>query len=142
MARRRISVERIKEVIRYGVTSGLSERAIGRALKVSRTAVAKYLEWFRDSGLTWEQAQELPDSKLLAVLEGQRVTQTSALYCPPLQDRTIPRVALYSRNGWLIDLPILLRLHCLSAVCQHCPRTKLFYKGRESPCALSQSRRI
>ena len=53
MARRRISVERIKEVIRYGVTTDLSERAIGRALKVSRTAVAKYLECFRASGLTW-----------------------------------------------------------------------------------------
>lgn len=35
MARRRIRVKTIKEVIRYGVTTGLSERAIGRALKVS-----------------------------------------------------------------------------------------------------------
>ena len=61
MARRRISVDRIKEVIRYGVTTDLSERAIGRALKVSRTAVAKYLDCFRASGLTWEQAQELPE---------------------------------------------------------------------------------
>ena len=69
MARRRISVDKIKEVIRYGVTTELSERAIGRALKVSRTAVTKYLECFRGSGLTWEQAQELPDSELLAVLE-------------------------------------------------------------------------
>ena len=69
MARRRISVEKIKEVIRYGVTTELSERAIGRALKVSRTAVTKCLECFRGSGLTWEQAQELPDSELLAVLE-------------------------------------------------------------------------
>ena len=72
MARRRISVDKIKEVIRYGVTTELSERAIGRALKVSRTAVTKYLECFRGSGLTWEQAQELPDSELLAVLEGSR----------------------------------------------------------------------
>ena len=72
MARRRISVDKIKEVIRYGVTTELSERAIGRALKVSRTAVTKYLECFRGSGLTWEQAQELPDSELLAVLEGNR----------------------------------------------------------------------
>ena len=31
MARRRISVDKIKEVIRYGVTTELSERAIGRA---------------------------------------------------------------------------------------------------------------
>ena len=46
MARRRISVDRIKEVIRYGVTTDLSERAIGRALQVSRTAVTKYLECF------------------------------------------------------------------------------------------------
>ena len=59
MARRRISVDRIKEVIRYGVTTDLSERAIGRALQVSRTAVTKCLECFRGSGLTWEQAQEL-----------------------------------------------------------------------------------
>ena len=80
MARRRISVERIKEVIRYGVTTELSERAIGRALKVSRTAVTKYLECFRGSGLTWEQAQELPDSELLAVLEGSRPARTSARY--------------------------------------------------------------
>ena len=78
MARRRISVEKIKEVIRYGVTTELSERAIGRALKVSRTAVTKYLECFRGSGLTWEQAQELPDSELLAVLEGSRPARTSA----------------------------------------------------------------
>ena len=80
MARRRISVDKIKEVIRYGVTTELSERAIGRALKVSRTAVTKYLECFRGSGLTWEQAQELPDSDLLAVLEGSRPARTSARY--------------------------------------------------------------
>ena len=36
----------------YGVTTELSERAIGRALKVSRIAVTKYLECFRASGLT------------------------------------------------------------------------------------------
>ena len=72
MARRRIRVEKIKEVIRYGVTTELSERAIGRALKVSRSAVTKYLQWFHRSELTWEQAQELPDSELLTVLEGNR----------------------------------------------------------------------
>ena len=86
MARRRISVERIKEVVRYGVTTDLSERALGRALKVSRTAVAKlpgYLECFRASGLTWEQAQELPDSELLSVLEGNRPVRTSARYERP-----------------------------------------------------------
>ena len=73
-------MEKIKEVIRYGVTTDLSKRAIGRALQVSRTAVAIYLECFRGSGLTWEQAQELPDSELLSVLEGNREPRTNARY--------------------------------------------------------------
>ena len=38
MARRRISVEKINEVIRYELTTERSQRAIGRVLKVSRTA--------------------------------------------------------------------------------------------------------
>ena len=50
-------MNKIKEVVRYGVTTELSERAIGRALQVSRSAVTKHLEWFHRSGLTWEQAQ-------------------------------------------------------------------------------------
>ena len=83
MARRRISVDRIKRghPLRGDHRSQcLSERAIGRALKVSRTAVAKYLEWFRASGLTWEQAKELPDSELMRVLEGHREPRTNARY--------------------------------------------------------------
>ena len=96
-------MERIKEVIRYRVTTGLSDRAIGRALKVSRAAVAKYLECFRDSGLTWEQAQELPDSELLAVLEGQHVTQTSARY-QQLAERFPTMVKELRRKGMTLQL--------------------------------------
>ena len=103
MARRRISVERIKEVIRYGVTTDLSERAIGRALKVSRTAVTKYLECFRASGLTWEQAQELPDSELLAVLEGSRPARTSARY-ERLAERFPMMVKELRRKGVTLQL--------------------------------------
>ena len=80
MARGRIRVNKIKEVIRYGVTTEFSERAIGRALKVSRSAVTKYLEWFHRSDLTWEQAQELPDGELLTVLEGNRRARTNPRY--------------------------------------------------------------
>ena len=104
MARRRISVEKIKEVIRYGVTTELSERAIGRALKVSRTAVTKYLlECFRGSGLTWEQAQELPDSDLLAVLEGSRPPRTSARY-ERLAERFPMMVKELRRKGVTLQL--------------------------------------
>ena len=103
MARRRIIVDKIKEVIRYGVTTELSERAIGRALKVSRTAVAKYLECFRGSGLTWEQAQELPDSELLSVLEGNRAARTSARY-ERLAERFPMMVKELRRKGVTLQL--------------------------------------
>jgi len=52
-------VDRIRDVIRYGVTTDLSERAIGRALKVSRTAVAKYLG-LSVSSHTLSQQSETP----------------------------------------------------------------------------------
>ena len=103
MARRRIIVDKIKEVIRYGVTTELSERAIGRALKVSRTAVTKYLECFRGSGLTWEQAQELPDSELLSVLEGNRPARTSARY-ERLAERFPMMVKELRRKGVTLQL--------------------------------------
>ena len=91
------------EVIRYGVTTELSERAIDRALKVSRTAVTKYLECFRGSGLTWEQAQELPDSELLAVLEGSRPARTSARY-ERLAERFPMMVKELRRKGVTLQL--------------------------------------
>ena len=96
-------MDRIKEVIRYGVTTDLSERAIGRALKVSRTAVTKYLECFRGSGLTWEQAQELPDSELLAVLDGSRPARTSARY-ERLAERFPMMVKELRRKGVTLQL--------------------------------------
>ena len=53
-------MNKIEDVIRYGVTTEFSERAIGRALKVSLSAVTKYLECFHRSDLTWEQARSRP----------------------------------------------------------------------------------
>ena len=103
MARRRIRVDRIKEVIRYGATTDLSERAIGRALQVSRTAVAKYLECFHSSGLTWEQAQELPDSELLSVLEGHREPRTNARH-ERLTERFPTMVKELRRKGVTLQL--------------------------------------
>ena len=103
MARRRIRVEKIKEVIRYGVTTELSERAIGRALKVSRSAVTKYLQWFHRSELTWEQAQELPDSELLTVLEGNRAPRPNARY-ERLAERFPMMVKELRRKGVTLQL--------------------------------------
>ena len=65
--------------------------------------MAKYLEWFRGSGLTCEQAQELPNSKLVSVLEGHREPRTSAGY-ERLAERFPTMVKELRRKGVTLQL--------------------------------------
>jgi len=80
MARKRIRMERIRKIIRYSVTTELSERQIAKALNVSRTAVSKYVGAFRSSGLGLEDLEGMPDSQLIARLEGKDRRPKSARY--------------------------------------------------------------
>lgn len=80
MARKRIRMQRIRDIIRYRVSTDLSERQISAALKVSRSAVAKYLRAFAASALSWEQVEQMADSKLIEVLDGIKSEQKSSRY--------------------------------------------------------------
>lgn len=80
MARKRIRMEKIRSIIRYSATTDLSERQIARALKVSRTVVAKYAEAFRASGLSLEELEQMRDSELVARLEGKEKRPKSRRY--------------------------------------------------------------
>ena len=80
MSRKRIRMERIRKIIRYSVTTELSERQIARALNVSRMAVGKYVRAFRSSGLRLEELEGMPDSQLMARLEGKDRRPKSARY--------------------------------------------------------------
>jgi DNA transposition AAA+ family ATPase len=42
MARKRINMKKIREIIRFKETTDMSERKIARALKISRPVVAQY----------------------------------------------------------------------------------------------------
>jgi len=72
MARKRINMKKIREIIRFKETPDMSERKIARALKVSRPVVAQYLNDFKTSGLTYEETKDMPDSEFLALFEKQR----------------------------------------------------------------------
>ncbi|RKY02934.1 MAG: IS21 family transposase [Spirochaetes bacterium] len=69
MARKRISMKKMREVIRLKMSNDFSERQIARALNISRPVVAKYWREFQASGLTFEQLETMSDSKLLQMLE-------------------------------------------------------------------------
>ena len=69
MARKRISMKKMREVIRLKMSNDFSDRQIARALNISRPVVAKYWREFQTSGLKFEQIETMADSKLLQILE-------------------------------------------------------------------------
>ncbi len=75
MARKRISMKKMREVIRLKMSNDFSDRQIARALNISRPVVAKYWKGFLSSGLKFEQIETMADSKLLQILEKRPVVQ-------------------------------------------------------------------
>jgi len=77
MARKRIGMKKIREIIRFKETTNMSERKIARALNISRPVVAQYINDFKTSGLTYEDTKDMPDSQLLTLFEKQKKTKCS-----------------------------------------------------------------
>lgn len=67
MAAKRLSMRKIKEVLRLGAR-GLSDREISRSLKVGRATVRRYRVRAEDAGLSWPLPPDLTESELEARL--------------------------------------------------------------------------
>jgi transposase len=65
----RISMSKIREVIRLHEVARMSIRAISRAVEVSRPVVDQYLVQARRAGLRWAQVEEMSDEELLDRLQ-------------------------------------------------------------------------
>ena len=70
MPMRRISMEKVREVIRLKEQCKLSNRAISRALNVSRPVVRDYLSKLTKAGIDYTQAKQFSDDELLEVIKG------------------------------------------------------------------------
>src|SRR5579859_12496 len=70
MAQRRLSMRKIREIVRLRLetASGLSMEAIGRACKVSSSTVQDTLARFKRSGLSWPLPPEITDASLERLL--------------------------------------------------------------------------
>jgi transposase len=64
MPNRRLSVRKIKEILRLRYECGISEREIARSCGISRNAVAEYLRRASAARLTWEEAANAADADL------------------------------------------------------------------------------
>ena len=64
-------MRKIRDVLRYRHSPGLSLEAIARALKISKGVVAKYLRLASDAGVTWPIPEALDDAGLEKLLYPQ-----------------------------------------------------------------------
>ena len=64
MANRRLSMRKIKEVLRLSYQGGLSARQVARSLNISRSAVKEYQERANKAGLAWPLPDTLSEQEL------------------------------------------------------------------------------
>ncbi len=77
MPTNRITMRRIREVLRLHLQAKLSYAEIGGALKISKSVVGKYVSLARAAGVDWELAQTLADDELEARLFRPPVPRSS-----------------------------------------------------------------
>jgi transposase len=77
MPAERLSMRKVREVLRLKYACGVSERVISRSLGIGRTAVAEYIRRAAVIGITWPIAAEFDDTAL------ERKLFAPAGYNPP-----------------------------------------------------------
>ena len=70
MPAERVSMRRIREILRLKHECGASDRAIGRSLGIARSTVALTLDRVAAAGLAWPLSATLSDRVLEALLYG------------------------------------------------------------------------
>jgi transposase len=68
VAKQRLSMRKIKEVLRLALEEGRSQREIARSLNIGRTSVGEYLTRAREAGLGWPLPEGWDDVRLEAEL--------------------------------------------------------------------------
>ena len=63
MAQKRLSMRKLREVFRLKHERGLSNRKIGRSLKISHTTVAEYLGRAAQTGIGWPLSEEWDEER-------------------------------------------------------------------------------
>ena len=75
-------MRQIRESLRLHLQAGLSYNEVGRALKISKSAVGKYVSLARVAGVDWDLAQTLDDEALQARLYRPALPRSSHQLAP------------------------------------------------------------
>lgn len=72
MAHRRISMIKVREIIRLKEEAQLSLRKISRVLNISRPAITEYLMRYKYLGITYQEVKKISDTELLKLFTGKQ----------------------------------------------------------------------
>jgi transposase len=80
---RELNMFSLREVLRLGLSCGLSRRQIGRSLNMSGTTAGKYVSAAKLAGLSWQETEALDDDQLKKRLGRGRQESKSGQYPEP-----------------------------------------------------------
>jgi len=86
MPAKRLSMQRIKDILRLKFQAGLSQRQISKSLGVSLGAVSEHLKKAQSAGLQWPLPETMSDADLEQIFFSQRV-KTKAQFAQPDHQR-------------------------------------------------------
>jgi len=72
MGKKRVSMNKVREIIRLHEEMGLSCRKIARALRISHPVVSQYITDLKASGLRYQDIKDMSDTALLELLETRK----------------------------------------------------------------------
>ena len=78
----RVTMRQIRETLRLHLQAGLSYAEVGRVLKISKSAVCKYVSLARAASVDWAQADTLADEELEARLYRPAMPRSSHQLAP------------------------------------------------------------
>jgi hypothetical protein len=95
----RLSMRKIREVLRLRLGHGLPQRAIAQSLRLSQGAMSGYLSRARLSGLSWPLPDDLDDERLEALHEPVHYAERDLRRHAEVADEQHHRIQRHLRNG-------------------------------------------
>lgn len=155
MTTKRVTMNKLKEILRLKFEANLSLRQIALCVSLSLGVISKYLQRAEAAGLTWPLPQGLTDSELAQLLQPPRTVTVSLTAAVPdfaeiareLSRKSVTRQLLwneyaqahpdnhYSYSRFTVLLRRWRQKQSLSMRQTHCPGEKLFvdYAGQTLP---------
>ncbi len=64
MAQRKLTMRKIKEILRLKWVLRLSDRQVGASLKIAHSTVGEYIKRAQRAGLDWPQVEKIEEAEL------------------------------------------------------------------------------